>query len=388
MSAAPASRSGSNPGVVNDAHRAAAVAVHAVAHRGAAGVPEPADGRGAYPGHARKRGRAGRERHQVFDLRTRRRDVHLQARRRARRSLRETGQPDAVRPDDAGGGRRDPPAAGSAPGRDPDPVPRQRKGAAVGARPGRATAHPAHRRRQPESAGPGIPGSSAGRSRHPEGSMKTGRFKAREELERAVRVFRAELLTQREIAAECEVSKRTVQRIVAAVDGGSHRGHDFTILESPARTPPCAGFLRLDADMLKPRDEQRLAEVHPVLAGIVRVVAASVPLMVVEGARSLDRQRELFRLGKSRTMDSRHLPKIPAGAPHLPPVSHAVDLAPLVDLDGDGDRELTWESKHFLPIARAMLAEAAKQKVAIVWGGSWKSFVDMPHFELARSSYP
>ena len=26
--------------------------------------------------------------------------------------------------------------------------------------------------------------------------------------------------------------------------------------------------------------------------------------------------------------------------------------------------------------------------VAIVWGGSWKSFVDQPHFELDRKVYP
>lgn len=137
---------------------------------------------------------------------------------------------------------------------------------------------------------------------------------------------------------------------------------------------------------LTARDRQRLAQVHPALAALVEDVAKSVPLMVVEGARSLDRQRELFALGKSRTMNSRHLPKSATGL--QAPVSHAVDLAPLVDLDGDGDIELSWNAKDFRPIAAAMKAAAQREGVPITWGGDWASFRDMPHFELDRRAYP
>lgn len=137
---------------------------------------------------------------------------------------------------------------------------------------------------------------------------------------------------------------------------------------------------------LTARDRQRLATVHPALAALVEDVAKAVPLMVVEGARSLDRQRELFALGKSRTMNSRHLPKPAVGLQAS--VSHAVDLAPLVDLDGDGDRELSWNAEDFRPIAAAMKEAAAREGVPIVWGGDWRTFVDMPHFELDRKAYP
>lgn len=137
---------------------------------------------------------------------------------------------------------------------------------------------------------------------------------------------------------------------------------------------------------LTARDRQRLATVHPALAALVEDVAKAVPLMVVEGARSLDRQRQLFALGKSRTMNSRHLPKPAIGL--QAPVSHAVDLAPLVDLDGDGDLDLSWRHAHFRPIAAAMKAAAQRARVAIVWGGDWEEFVDMPHFELDRRAYP
>jgi peptidoglycan L-alanyl-D-glutamate endopeptidase CwlK len=136
--------------------------------------------------------------------------------------------------------------------------------------------------------------------------------------------------------------------------------------------------------MLTTRDRSRLAEIHPALAGLVMTVAARVPLMVVEGARSLDRQRELFRLGKSRTLNSRHLPKEAKGIGY--PVSHAVDLAPLVDIDGDLD--LSWRPADFEPIATAMKAAASAAGVPIAWGGDWRTFVDMPHFELSRTVYP
>lgn len=137
---------------------------------------------------------------------------------------------------------------------------------------------------------------------------------------------------------------------------------------------------------LTKRDEQRLATVHPVLAELVRQSERWVPLMVVEGARSLAKQKEYFAKGKSRTMNSRHLPKAAAGVPE--PVSHAVDLAPLVDLDRDGDLDLSWNAADFKPLAAIMKDEARKAGVAIVWGGDWKGFVDMPHFELDRKVYP
>lgn len=137
---------------------------------------------------------------------------------------------------------------------------------------------------------------------------------------------------------------------------------------------------------LTKRDRQRLADVHPDLVRVVELAAEVVPFMVVEGSRSLARQKELFGLGKSRTMDSRHLLTTAAGLPAL--VSHAVDLAPLVDLDSDGDLDLSWLPKHFEPIADAMKAAAGTLHVPIDWGGDWPYFRDMPHFELSRQRYP
>lgn len=129
---------------------------------------------------------------------------------------------------------------------------------------------------------------------------------------------------------------------------------------------------------LSRRSTDRLQGVHPDLVRVVRgaILHSKVDFIVVEGLRTLDRQKELFAAGKSKTMRSRHL------------TGHAVDLAPLVDLDGDGDLELSWDRNHFFPIVDAMRASAAAAGVLIEWGGDWRDFVDMPHWQLPWSKYP
>lgn len=129
---------------------------------------------------------------------------------------------------------------------------------------------------------------------------------------------------------------------------------------------------------LTPRDQQRLAGVHPDLIAIVQRAASitAVDFMVIEGVRTLAKQKEYFAAGKSKTMKSRHL------------TGHAVDLAPLLDLDGDGDIELSWASKDFLPISYAMRDAAVALKMSVEWGGLWKTFHDAPHFELPWAIYP
>lgn len=129
---------------------------------------------------------------------------------------------------------------------------------------------------------------------------------------------------------------------------------------------------------LSARDVSRLIGVHPDMVRVVNRAAAicSIKFMVVEGIRTLAKQREYFAKGKSKTMRSRHLN------------GHAVDLAPIVDTDGDGDLELSWAMKDFKPIAVAMKQAAKELKIPIEWGGDWKSFVDAPHFQLPWATYP
>ena len=123
---------------------------------------------------------------------------------------------------------------------------------------------------------------------------------------------------------------------------------------------------------LSQRSLSRLAGVHPDLVKVVKRALELSPtdFMVVEGLRTAARQRELVAAGASLTMNSRHI------------TGHAVDLAPVVG------GKLRWDGPLFPPIAAAMKAAAAELGVALEWGGDWRSFLDMPHFQLNRKAYP
>ncbi len=105
---------------------------------------------------------------------------------------------------------------------------------------------------------------------------------------------------------------------------------------------------------------------------------APFPFIITEGVRTIERQRELVRIGASKTLNSRHL------------TGHAVDLVPYVDIDKDGKVEseemYAWPLYHKLAVV--VKAAADKEDVAIVWGGDWVKFRDGPHWELDRRVYP
>ena len=142
--------------------------------------------------------------------------------------------------------------------------------------------------------------------------------------------------------------------------------------------------------VLSQRSKDRLKGVHPDLVSVVELAIQISPVdfSVIEGVRTLEKQREYFNAGKSMTMNSRHLAKVPRHHESLGAVSHAVDLAPYLDTDGDGDKELSWSMNDFFPLAQAMKSAASTLKIPIVWGGDWKTFADAPHFELSTAHYP
>jgi peptidoglycan L-alanyl-D-glutamate endopeptidase CwlK len=117
---------------------------------------------------------------------------------------------------------------------------------------------------------------------------------------------------------------------------------------------------------LNERSKKNLVGVHPDLVLLVEHAAETVPFIVTEGRRSLERQKALKAAGKSWTLDSRHL------------TGHAVDV-----VDPDGKYDIP-DMDH---IARVMKAAAKEMNIPIVWGGDWKQR-DTPHFELDRKAYP
>lgn len=124
---------------------------------------------------------------------------------------------------------------------------------------------------------------------------------------------------------------------------------------------------------LTDRDRQRLAGVHPDLVRVLERARADglMRWRVTEGLRSMDRQAQLVREGKSRTMRSRHL------------TGHAVDLA--VE---DGRGGVVWDRASYQQLAADILAAAKAEGVAVEWGGNFRGFFDGPHFQLAWAAYP
>jgi peptidoglycan L-alanyl-D-glutamate endopeptidase CwlK len=105
---------------------------------------------------------------------------------------------------------------------------------------------------------------------------------------------------------------------------------------------------------------------------VVKKAAAMSDLdfTVLEGLRTLDRQKQLMANGATRTMNSRHL------------TGHAVDLAPMID------GKVSWDWPLYHRLAKIVKAAAAAENVPITWGGDWAKFRDGPHWELSWKAYP
>lgn len=115
----------------------------------------------------------------------------------------------------------------------------------------------------------------------------------------------------------------------------------------------------------------KLSLVHPDLQKVVEAAirATTVEFIVTEGIRTLARQEELLKARATTTMNSRHLG------------GFAVDVAAIVNGKAD------WHPQLYHYIADAFLAEAAKLNIPIVWGGNWRTFHDLCHFELSNKFY-
>jgi peptidoglycan L-alanyl-D-glutamate endopeptidase CwlK len=145
---------------------------------------------------------------------------------------------------------------------------------------------------------------------------------------------------------------------------------------------------------LSKRSLSKLEGVDERLVAVVRyaITETKIDFGVIEGVRSMERQRELVAKGASQTMRSRHLD------------GEAVDLMAYIGSRG------SWELNLYDDIAEAMKAGALACDVGIKWGAAWtvpdlrfwegsmesamndyidtrrsqnrRPFIDAPHFEL------
>jgi peptidoglycan LD-endopeptidase CwlK len=131
-----------------------------------------------------------------------------------------------------------------------------------------------------------------------------------------------------------------------------------------------------------------LKDVSPVLVRVVVEAAkrlwdrSGLRFDVIEGLRTIERQKELFARGASKTMNSLHLRQTTGYA-------HAVDLWPMKDGKRlpAGTKQAEAALWAALRIIAGVVKEVAKERgVMIEWGGDWGW--DAPHFQLNRTAYP
>lgn len=128
---------------------------------------------------------------------------------------------------------------------------------------------------------------------------------------------------------------------------------------------------------------ERMKGVHPHLVNVIEAAAEKMPfdIVILEGVRTKERQKVLLDQGASKTLDSRHLVADDG-------YGHALDIAPMLDTDGDGKKEPSWHWPHYHELAKHVKAAALALNVKLRWGGDWPNFPDGPHWELPKAIYP
>lgn len=129
----------------------------------------------------------------------------------------------------------------------------------------------------------------------------------------------------------------------------------------------------------------KLMSCHPKLIKIIDHLNREIT--VIEGHRSLERQKQLIKEGKSNLKNAEN-------GYHVKMPSMAVDIAPIIN------GTIYWNNKEaFAKLADEIKkivenlnleAKSEEEKIKITWGGDWdkdgdwkdEKFLDMVHFQL------
>jgi len=88
------------------------------------------------------------------------------------------------------------------------------------------------------------------------------------------------------------------------------------------------------------------------------------------GLRTAERQKELFDKGVSKCDGYNNLS------------AHQSGLA--FDVYAYTNGKASWDTKELLTVATAILQAASQLGYSLEYGGNYKSFIDMPHFQLTE----
>ena len=120
--------------------------------------------------------------------------------------------------------------------------------------------------------------------------------------------------------------------------------------------------------------------VHPDLVKVITLAATyiSFDVAIIQGARTPAQHAANVASGATQTKRSRHvIVNNKCG------FACAVDMAPLVG------KLILWKRLDlFQKMNAAMMKASVKLGVPIEWGGNWKTFKDLNHWQLPWKQYP
>jgi len=141
--------------------------------------------------------------------------------------------------------------------------------------------------------------------------------------------------------------------------------------------------MTLTLEYVRSKSAARLSGLLPVVKYaaetlIDRCYARGVPIVITQGLRTIAEQDALYAQGRTKpgaiVTNAR-------GGTSFHNFGVAIDFAVLLP---DG-RAVSWDTKRdgdldLLPDWDEVVTEA--KRIGFAWGGDWRSFVDMPHFEM------
>jgi D-alanyl-D-alanine dipeptidase len=156
------------------------------------------------------------------------------------------------------------------------------------------------------------------------------------------------------------------------------RGAELVIPDISAMADDAVRDLEVAASPASGVSEQRLAKVHPILAARVRAMMellaqGGTEIMITQGLRTWEEQDALYAKGRTAPpIGKKYIVTKAKGGQSYHNFGLAVDIVVL-----DALRKADWDVKH--PGWAA--AGTAGQSVGLEWGGAWKGFKDIPHFQ-------
>ena len=136
--------------------------------------------------------------------------------------------------------------------------------------------------------------------------------------------------------------------------------------------PPATG------DRTRDLSERRLAGLHPIVATRARALVdlcahAGITLLVTQGLRTWDEQDALYAKGRTaEPVGKKYIITNAKGGQSFHNFGLAFDVAVL-----DAAGKMDWDTGH----PGWALAGQTGKSVGLEWGGDWKTFKDLPHFQ-------